>query len=89
MLSTFYKKKIRFSEILHMLFSNALNWASLKYGNFSYVKWINTFQHTSQLLTPVEKKAFKNIVGKKENPGNQHFLIFPQCFPHSRKNFSF
>ena len=24
--------------------------------------------------------AFENIVGKGENAGNQHFLLFPQCF---------
>ena len=22
----------------------------------------------------------ENIVGKEENAGNQHFLLFPQCF---------
>ena len=27
-----------------------------------------------------ERKAFENIVGKGENAGNQHFLLFPQCF---------
>ena len=26
------------------------------------------------------KKKKKNIVGKGENAGNQHFLLFPQCF---------
>ena len=26
----------------------------------------------------------ENIVGKGENPGDQHFLLFPQCF----QNFS-
>ena len=26
------------------------------------------------------KKPFENIVGKEENAGNQHFLLFPQCF---------
>ena len=26
------------------------------------------------------KKLFKIIVGKGENAGNQHFLLFPQCF---------
>ena len=26
------------------------------------------------------KKPFEKIVGKGENPGNQHFLLFPQCF---------
>ena len=25
-------------------------------------------------------KAFENIVGKGENAGDQHFLLFPQCF---------
>ena len=24
---------------------------------------------------------FENIVGKRENAGNQHFLLFAQCFP--------
>ena len=28
----------------------------------------------------LRKKAFENIVGKGENTGNQHFLIFPGCF---------
>ena len=23
---------------------------------------------------------FENIVGKEENAGNHHFLLFPQCF---------
>ena len=26
------------------------------------------------------KKPSENIVGKGENAGNQHFLLFPQCF---------
>ena len=28
----------------------------------------------------LEKKALENTVGKGENAGNQHFLLFPQCF---------
>ena len=31
---------------------------------------------------------FENIVGKGENAGNQHFLLFPQCFLTSHKQFS-
>ena len=27
-----------------------------------------------------KKKALENTVGKGENAGNQHFLLFPQCF---------
>ena len=32
-------------------------------------------------FTDPRKMAFENIVGKVENAGNQHFLLFPQCFP--------
>ena len=28
----------------------------------------------------LEKKPFENIVGKGKNAGNQHFLLFLQCF---------
>ena len=34
----------------------------------------------SQLLMTLGKNPFENIVGKGENAGNQHFLLFPQCF---------
>ena len=45
------------------------------------VDWLNCiFTTQSRLLTPLEKKAFENIVGKGENAGHQHFLLFPQCF---------
>ena len=46
-----------------------------------------TLNHTiTTLTTPFEK-----IVGKGENAGNQHFLLFPQCFltlPKTNFNFS-
>ena len=42
----------------------------------------------SRLLTTLKKKAFKNIVGKGENAGNQHFLFFPQCFLTFSKRIS-
>ena len=32
------------------------------------------------LLTTLKKKPFENIARKGENAGNQHFLLFPQCF---------
>ena len=32
------------------------------------------------LLMPKRKESFENIVEKGENAGNQHFLLFPQCF---------
>ena len=37
-----------------------------------------TLYHT---FTPlIKKKLFENIVGKGENAGYQHFLLFPRCF---------
>ena len=34
----------------------------------------------SQILMTLKRKPFENIEGKGENAGNQHFLLFPQCF---------
>ena len=34
----------------------------------------------SWLLTILKKEPFENIKGKGENAGNQHFLLFPECF---------
>ena len=31
----------------------------------------------------------ENIVGKGENAGNQHFLLFPQCFQNPSPSGSF
>ena len=28
----------------------------------------------------LKKKALENTLGKGENAGNNHFLLFPQCF---------
>ena len=28
----------------------------------------------------LKKETSENIGGKEENAGNQHFLLFPQCF---------
>ena len=39
-----------------------------------------TLSPQSQLLTTLKKQLFENILGKGENAGNQHFLLFPQCF---------
>ena len=34
----------------------------------------------SRLLTTLKNYPFENIVGKGENAGNPHFLLFPQYF---------
>ena len=36
--------------------------------------------HNSELLMTRRKNLSENIVGKGENCGNQHFLLFPQYF---------
>ena len=38
------------------------------------------FKAQCRLLKTVRKVTFENIVGKEENAGYQHFLLFPQCF---------
>ena len=40
---------------------------------------VNSLPHHSDLTT-WKKKSFENIVEKGETAGNQHFLLFPQCF---------
>ena len=47
-----------------------------------------SFTAQSPLLKTLKKKPFENIVGRGENAGNQHFLLFPQCFLHISKGIS-
>ena len=35
---------------------------------------------TQSWLLKTLKQALENTMGKGENSGNQHFLLFPQCF---------
>ena len=39
-----------------------------------------TRYHTVPTFNNLGKNRFENIVGKGENAGNKHFLLFPQCF---------
>ena len=62
-------------------------WKSLK-----FVVWerVNSFSHNSDFKRPYRRGTFENIVGKGENDGNQHFLLFPQCFlPFQRQVSNF
>ena len=61
---------------LHILCSLILIYAICKSGLRSH--WLKT--------TPTEKLS-ENIVEKGENAGNQHFLLFPQCFLPFTKHF--
>ena len=40
-----------------------------------------TLYHTIPSFNDLIKWPFENTVGKGENAGNQHFLLFPQYFP--------
>ena len=44
-----------------------------------------------RLLKTLRKRAFENIVGKRENAGDQQFIVFfPQCFlPYDRQILQF
>ena len=62
----------------------------LENGSCSLFPVLKLFTTQSRLLTTPRKKPFENIVGKGENAGNQHFLLFPQCFlPYQRQELSF
>ena len=39
------------------------------------------------VLTALEKKEFEKVVGKGENAGYQHFLLFLHCFQALQENF--
>ena len=49
-----------------------------------------SFTTQPRLLTTTKNKPFENTVAKRENAGNQHLLLFPQCFisfPEQISNF--
>ena len=53
-----------------------------------HISVIYPLAHTATIDKPGEKKPFKNIVGKGENAGLQHFLLFPQFFYPCPKQLS-
>ena len=49
----------------------------------------NSLPHNPDLTT-LGKGPFENNVGKGENTGDQHFLLFPQCFlPYQSEKSAF
>ena len=44
------------------------------------INHVEPFFEQSGALTTLNKKPFKDIVGKGENAGDLHFLLFPQYF---------
>ena len=54
------------------------------------MKKVLLFTTQSHLVKTLEKEAWENTVGKEENAGNQHFLLFPQYFlPYHKEKSSF
>ena len=52
-------------------------WKTLREKEKMLVTSIFSFSHN--VFNPIRDKK-ENIAGKGENAGNQHFLLFPQCF---------
>ena len=48
--------------------------------NLRLGKEFNLYQTIRRFNNPWKKQPFENIVGKGENAGDQHFLLFSQCF---------
>ena len=58
----------------------------------SLIQWYFSdllFTTQSRLLTTLYMRPFENIVGKGQNAGNQHFLLFPQFFCPFQNKFQF
>ena len=49
----------------------------------------HTSDFDSRVLETLNKMAFENIVGKGENAGDQHFLLFPKYFLPYQKQFHY
>ena len=60
----------------------------IPYQYIQYLKRKNNNKIFTALLATLTKKPFENLVGKGENAGNQHFLLFLQCFLPFPKQFS-
>ena len=94
--SVFYPFRELVNHHFHQILNDHLKtlsvWKSLKICSLG--KGL-TLTHTilsptqSQILTTLGKKPFEYIIGKEENAGNQHFLLFPPCFYLSKYNFQF
>ena len=62
---------VQYSKDVHIIFQSQF---------IDFISKLSLYLTISRLLMPLGKKPFENIVGKGKNAGNQHFLLFPQCF---------
>ena len=63
-------------EVTEIMFKMALN--SMRSINLFAVFKSKPFLKQFHVFTALTNRPSENIVGKDENPGNQHFLLFPQ-----------
>ena len=59
-----------------------VNFRSIYSGNIKLEAFTDDILDLAEMMISVFDKA-ENIVGKGENAGYQHFLLFPQCFQMS------
>ena len=85
-----------FSKTFIVLCSSLNNTANVLTSHSSFCKaghpsrlWLYkqglTLYHTIPHFNDPKQKTFEIIVGKGENAGNQHFVLFPQCFIVKKK----
>ena len=80
-----------FFQFLKMFINNFLPQGFNKIVSLAFTRQFRllSFYNTIPTFNDPGKKAIENIVGKGENAGKQHFLLFPQCFyTLSQTNFS-
>ena len=53
------------------------------------VVMVDLFPHKEGVLKTLMEEPFENIVGKGNNAGNQHFLLFLLCFALCQAYFTF
>ena len=67
-------------NIEHDVIVVEMNCGSQACYNTNNMDIVNSLHHNHGFSRPKGYRPLKNIVRKGENAGNQHFLLFPQCF---------
>ena len=89
--STMFSDLLRIGSVILATFNlsaNAFNLDACHILSFDkhLLDIIKPFTTQSRLSTTLRVKTLENNVEKGENAGNQHFLLFPQCFlPYQRE----
>ena len=75
-----FQERKKFNPLLfkYRCFGNVNKFTKNAAGKEVITKYL-TLYHTILTFSKL-RKAFENVVGKRENASNQHFLLDPQCF---------